>query len=128
MKMRGSLERARSSVGSSRSFREEVWIFMMVEFSIVPLGEGASVSAVIARVLRIVMDSGVPYSANPMGTVIEGEWERVMPLVKQCHDEVMRDADRAVTTIKIDDYKGKGDRLGTKLASVEQKLGRKLDR
>lgn len=100
----------------------------MVEFSIVPLGTGASVSPVIARVLRIVMDSGVAYRANPMGTVIEGEWDRVMGLIKECHEEAMKDADRVVTSIKIDDYRGKGSRLDAKLESVEQKLGKKLDR
>jgi len=101
---------------------------MMVEFSIIPLGKGASVSIVIARVLKIVMDSGVKYKANPMGTVIEGEWDEMMELVKKCHDEAMKDADRVVTSIKIDDYKGKGYRLEKKLESVEQKLGRKLNR
>jgi uncharacterized protein YqgV (UPF0045/DUF77 family) len=40
----------------------------------------------------------------------------------------MKDADRVVTTIKIDDYKGKGERLEKKLESVEQKLGQKLNR
>jgi uncharacterized protein (TIGR00106 family) len=101
---------------------------MIVEFSVVPLGKGASVSPVIARVMKIVMESGVRYKANPMGTVIEGEWEPLMDLIKKCHDEVMKDADRTVTTIKIDDYKGKGDRLEKKLESVEQKLGQKLNR
>jgi len=100
----------------------------MVEFSIVPLGKGASVSTVIARVLKIVVESGVPYKANPMGTVIEGEWDELMHLVRKCHDEAMRDAERVVTSIKIDDYKGKGDRLEKKLESVEQKLGQKLNR
>jgi uncharacterized protein (TIGR00106 family) len=101
---------------------------MMVEFSVVPLGKGASVSPVIARVIGIVMESGVRYKANPMGTVIEGEWGKLMDLIKKCHDEAMKDAERVVTTIKIDDYKGKGDRLEKKLESVEQKLGQKLNR
>jgi uncharacterized protein (TIGR00106 family) len=101
---------------------------VMVEFSVVPLGAGASVSPVIARVLKIVMASGVPYKANPMGTVLEGEWGDVIGLVKKCHDEAMKDADRVVTSIKIDDYKGKGGRLEKKLESVEQKLGMKLAR
>lgn len=101
---------------------------MMVEFSIVPLGTGASVSSVIARVMRIIMESGVRYKANPMGTVIEGEWGQLMDLIRKCHDEALKDADRVVTAIKIDDYKGKGPRLDTKLESVEQKLGKKLDR
>ncbi len=101
---------------------------MMIEFSVVPLGKGASVNPVIARVMKLVMDSGIRYKANPMGTVIEGDWERVMGLVKKCHEEAMKDADRVVTSIKIDDYKGKGDRLDKKLESVEQKLGQKLNR
>jgi len=101
---------------------------MMVEFSIVPIGKGASVSAAIARVLKIVLDSGVKYKANPMGTVIEGEWDELMGLIRKCHDEAIKDAERVVTSIKIDDYPGKGYRLETKLGSVEQKLGQKLDR
>ena len=60
---------------------------MMVEFSIVPLGKGASVSPVIARVMKIIMENGVRYKANPMGTVIEGEWGQLMDLIKKCHDE-----------------------------------------
>lgn len=101
---------------------------MMVELSVVPLGKGASVSPVIARVMQIIIDSGIRYKANPMGTVLEGEWGRVMAVVKQCHDEALKDAERVVTTIKVDDYKGRGDRLEGKLESVEQKLGRKLNR
>jgi len=101
---------------------------MMVEFSIVPLGTGASVSPVIARVMKIVTDSGVRYKANPMGTVIEGEWEQLMELIKKCHDEALQDAERVVTNIKIDDYKAKGYRLEKKLESVEQKHGQKLNR
>lgn len=101
---------------------------MMVEFSVVPLGIGASVSPVIARVMRIIMESGLPYKVNPMGTVIEGEWDELMMLVKECHAEAMRDAARVVTSIKIDDYKGKGLRLDQKVESVERKLGKKLNR
>lgn len=101
---------------------------MMAEFSVVPLGAGASVSAVIARVMRIVIDSGIRYRANPMGTVLEGDWPLVMGVIKRCHDEAMKDASRVVTSIKIDDYPGRRDRLDTKLESVEQKLGQKLNK
>ncbi len=45
---------------------------ILAEFSIVPLGKGVSVSPVVARVLKIVAGSGIPYKANPMGTVLEG--------------------------------------------------------
>jgi uncharacterized protein (TIGR00106 family) len=101
---------------------------VLVEFSVVPVGKGESLSPVIARVLKLVSASGVRYKANPMGTVLEGSWDEVMNVVRQCHEEVMKDADRAVTTIKIDDRKGGGARMDGKLESVERKLGMKLDK
>jgi uncharacterized protein (TIGR00106 family) len=99
---------------------------VLVEFSVVPIGAGVSVSPQIARVLKIVADSGLPYKANPMGTVLEGEWDAVMGVVKKCHAEIMKDAERAITSIKVDDRKGKEERLEKKLESVEKKLGMKL--
>jgi uncharacterized protein (TIGR00106 family) len=101
---------------------------MMVEFSIVPVGKGASISPVIARVMRIIIESGIPYRANAMGTVLEGGWDEVMSVIRACHDETLVDAERVVTAIKIDDYKGRSGRLEQKLESVEQRLGRKLNR
>ncbi len=99
---------------------------MLVEFSVVPIGTGVSISPQIAKVLKIVAESGIHYKANPMGTVLEGEWDAVMGVVKKCHDVVMKDAERVLTTITIDDRKGKEARIEKKLESVEQKLGMKL--
>jgi len=103
-------------------------VSVMAEFSVVPIGQGLSLSPIIARVLKIVSESGVSYKANPMGTVLEGSWNDVMAIVKKCHDEVMKDAERAVTMIKIDDRKGADARMEKKLASVEQRMGKKLIR
>jgi len=96
---------------------------VMVEFSIVPIGKGESLSPLVARVLKIVAESGVNYRANPMGTVLEGSWDEVMEVVKKCHDEAMKEGGRVVTSIKIDDRKGVERRIEEKLASVERKLG-----
>ncbi len=100
---------------------------VMVEFSVVPMGKGASISTIITKVMKIVVNSGVSYRANPMGTVLEGDWDSVMAVVKRCHEAVMNEADRASTTIKIDDRKGMEGRIEKKLRSVEQKLGHKLN-
>jgi len=99
---------------------------ILVSFSVVPIGKDVSLSPQVAKVLKIVAESGLPYRANPMGTVLEGDWEAVMSVVRQCHEAVMKDSDRALTAITIDDRKGKGERIEKKLASVEQKLGMKL--
>ncbi len=99
---------------------------IMVEFSVVPLGKDVSVSPVIAEVMKIIVESGLSYRANPMGTVLEGEWDTVMGVVKKCHDAVMKDAERAITAIKIDDRKDAADRMDRKIESLEKKLGMKL--
>jgi uncharacterized protein (TIGR00106 family) len=101
---------------------------VLAEFSVVPIGTGASISPQVARVLRIVIDSGVRYKASSMGTVLEGEWDEIMAVIKKCHAEVMKDGERVLTTITIDDRKGKEDRIEKKLESVEQKVGKKLNR
>ncbi len=99
---------------------------MLVEFSVVPVGTGVSISPQIAKVLRIVAESGLQYKANPMGTVLEGNWDAVMTVIRKCHDAVMKDSERALTAITIDDRKSKEARIEKKLESVEQKLGMKL--
>jgi uncharacterized protein (TIGR00106 family) len=99
---------------------------MLIEFSIVPVGVGSSIGDRLAEVLRVVDESGLPYKVNPMGTVVEGEWDELMRLVKKCHGTVMKGGERAITTISIDDRKGKPNRLEEKVKSIEKRLGRKL--
>lgn len=99
---------------------------MLVGFSIVPVGTGSSIGDQLAIVLNIVDKSGIPYKAGPMHTVIEGEWEEIMPLIKKCRDELMKKEDRVVISITIDDRKGKLNRIEEKVASIEKRLGTTL--
>lgn len=99
---------------------------MLVEFSIVPIGVGSSIGDQLAEVLNIVDMSGLPYKVNPMGTVVEGEWDEIMKLIKKCHRAVMKTSERALTTISIDDRKGTSNRLEAKVKSIERRLGKSL--
>lgn len=99
---------------------------MLAEFSVVPIGVGSSIGDKIAEVLRIVDASGLPYKVNPMGTVVEGEWNEVMALIRKCHSTVIKSGERAMTMISIDDRKGKPNRIEKKVQSVEKRIGKKL--
>ena len=99
---------------------------MLIEFSIVPVGTGSSIGDRLAEVLKLVDESGLSYKVNPMGTVVEGEWDELFKLVKKCHQTVMKNEERAVTTISIDDRKGKPNRLEEKVKSVEKRIGKTL--
>ena len=101
---------------------------MLVEFSIIPLGKGPSVGDDVARVLKIVDESGLRYALNPMGTVVEGRWDEVMALIKKCHKKVLSGSERVVTAIKIDDRKKHRNMIEQKIASVEKRLNRRLNK
>ncbi len=99
---------------------------MLVEFSIIPIGAGSSIGDQLAKVLKIVDASGLPYKINPMGTVIEGSWTDIMKLIKKCHDTIMKTEDRVYTTVSIDDRKGKPNRIEEKVKSIEKRIGKHL--
>jgi uncharacterized protein (TIGR00106 family) len=62
---------------------------MVIEFSVVPVGQGEELAGAVARVLDIIDRSGLPYQLTAMGTLVEGDWDEVMGLVRRCH-EAMR--------------------------------------
>jgi len=98
----------------------------MVEFSMFPVGNGESLSEYVARIMDIIDQSGISYRLNPMGTVIEGEWDDIMGLIKECHQKLEQDCNRISTSIKIDYRKGSGSRMDAKVKGVEGKVGRLL--
>lgn len=99
---------------------------VLLEFSMSPLGKGESVGKYVARSLEIVDKSGVDYRLNPMGTVLEGEWDDVLGVVKQCFDRMQKDCNRISCTIKLDYRKGHKGRLSGKVTSVEKRLKRRI--
>ena len=99
---------------------------VLLEFSMSPLGQGESVGKYVARSLDIIDRSGVDYRLNPMGTVLEGEWDQVFGVVKACFEEMRRDCNRVTAVIKVDYRRGEKGRLTEKVASIETTLGRKI--
>jgi uncharacterized protein (TIGR00106 family) len=99
---------------------------VLLEFSISPMNKGESVSAYVARSLEIVEASGLDYRLHAMGTIIEGQLEQVLSVMQQCFQAIADDCDRVSCTAKLDYRRGHHGRLEAKVASVEQKLGRKL--
>ncbi len=99
---------------------------VLLEFSMSPLGKSESVGKYVSRSLEIIDQSGVEYRLNPMGTVLEGEWDDVMDVVRKCYERMRKDCNRISCTMKVDYRKGKNGRLSGKVASVEKRLKRKL--
>jgi uncharacterized protein (TIGR00106 family) len=100
---------------------------MLAEFNIIPIGSGESMGDQIAAVLKIVDESGLPYKANAMSTVVEGGWDEITGLVRRCHEEVLKKAPRVVINIQLDVRPAKPkERITEKLKSVEKRLGKEV--
>ena len=95
---------------------------VIVNFSTFPLDKGESLSRYVARAVKIIQDSGLPYEMTAMGTSIEGEWEAVSAVVDKCFRELQKDSDRVYLALKADYRKGPGGRLKSKVDSVKSKL------
>ncbi|MGD0654856.1 MAG: MTH1187 family thiamine-binding protein [Thermoguttaceae bacterium] len=101
---------------------------VLVEFSVFPLGKGESVGDYVARCLKIVEQSGLEYQCHAMGTTIEGELDEVLDVVKRCLKEVSTDCNRVECIMKLDYRKGYTGELKSRLARVEKRLGRAVNR
>ena len=97
----------------------------IAEVSVVPLGtKTASVSRYVARAVRVLeQQKGIKYEIAPMGTVLEGDLDRILAAVKKMHEGVFGEGVvRVLTTIKIDDRRDKPLTMKGKLDSVRKKL------
>lgn len=92
------------------------------------MGSSVSLSAQIATIIDRIDRSGLPYQTHAMGTIVEGSWDDIMALIRQCHELILENNERVTTSIRIDDRKGCSGRLQGKIDSVEHRLGRKIRR
>ncbi|MDH4099996.1 MAG: MTH1187 family thiamine-binding protein [Nitrospirota bacterium] len=99
---------------------------VLLEFSMTPMDKGESVSEYVSRSLDIIDKSGLDYRLTPMGTILEGEWDEVFGVVKECFERMRVDCNRIAVSAKVDYRKAPAGRLSGKLDSVEKRLGRKL--
>jgi uncharacterized protein (TIGR00106 family) len=99
----------------------------MIEVSIVPVGTAtASVSQYVAGAVRILQDEpDIKYELTAMGTIIEGDLERLLTLAGRMHQSAFETGVvRVVTTIKVDERRDKPSGINSKLAAVKEKLGK----
>jgi uncharacterized protein (TIGR00106 family) len=98
---------------------------VLLNFAMFPTDKGGSVSEYVSKVIEFIRDSGVSYRLNPMGTTIETEsMEEALNLVNGAHKILEPLAERIYTTINIDSRKASAGRMGTKIDSVESKIGK----
>ncbi len=96
----------------------------VVFVTITPLGTGTpSVSKYVAGVERVLRDSGLTHELTAMGTIIEGDLDRILAVIRKMHESPFgQGAVRVSTLVKIDDRRDKEHTIARKMKSVREKL------
>jgi uncharacterized protein (TIGR00106 family) len=95
---------------------------VLVQFTIYPM-DGTHMSKAVAAIVNVLDEAGVDYRLGPMGTAVEGSWDKVLPAIHQCHELMREMHPRVITTITIDDRKEHPHHLDEMVSVVEQRLG-----
>jgi uncharacterized protein (TIGR00106 family) len=92
--------------------------------TITPLGTGTpSVSRFVAGVEKILRGTSLNHQLTAMGTIIEGDLDEILAVVRRMHEHPFsQGAQRVSTSLRIDDRRDKPHSIAGKMRSVEEKL------
>jgi len=98
---------------------------MLFSVSMFPVGDADSLAQPVAEVVDEIDRAGLPYQVTAMDTVIEGEWEDVMPVIRRAEQRLRATHDRVYLTITVDDHHGVRNRIDASPKEVMQQLERR---
>lgn len=88
-----------------------------ISFQVLPGGlpDKAATYAAVDAAIAVVAASGLPYTVGAMETTIEGEYDVIMPMIREALDAVIAaGANRVFVNLKID-YDPRGSTIDEKL-------------
>ncbi len=96
---------------------------VIVDFTVVPVGTGVSLSGYIAEVARVLTRSGLTHEMHANGTNLEGDWGAVMAVIRDCHAALhAMGVPRIHTDIKLGTRMDRDQHMADKVKSVQAKL------
>ncbi|MCC3769834.1 thiamine-binding protein [Streptomyces sp. UNOC14_S4] len=95
---------------------------MLISFTLTPLGVGETFPEHIAEAVKIIKASGLRYRSDSMATMIEGEWDEVMDVVKRATEAVAARAPRVQLVLQADVWPAMDSPLDGKIALMEKHM------
>lgn len=97
----------------------------IAKVSIIPVGTGSpSLSGHVARAVKVLrQEKNLKYELTSMGTIIEGDLDNILSVIKKMHRAALAEGVvRVVTTIEIDDRQDRPSTMSSKVESVTKRL------
>lgn len=96
---------------------------VMVDFCLIPIGVGVSLSEYIVACQKLLDERGFRTELHAFGTLVEGEWDAVFDAIRDCHALVHdMGCPRVTTTLKVGTRVDRSQTGDDKVRSVQEKL------
>lgn len=95
----------------------------LIAVAIAPCGVGDELAPEVAEVVKVIRESGLPNHTTSMFTEIEGEWDKVMKVVKDAAFVLADKGIRTEVVLKADIRPGFTNMMNTKVDKVNGILG-----
>ena len=97
----------------------------IAEVSVIPLGtKTPSVSQYVAQAIEVLdREKEMKYEITAMGTIVEGDLDSILAVVKKMHEATFGEGvARVITMVEIDDRRDKARGMREKVDSLKDKL------
>ena len=96
----------------------------LLQLTVIPLGtSSASVGDYVTDIYKEVTAAGLSCQLNDMGTLIQGNIDELLAVVRKVYDlPFERGAQRVVTQIVIDDRRDKEVSIGDKITAIQGRM------
>ncbi|SDY54642.1 uncharacterized protein, MTH1187 family [Evansella caseinilytica] len=105
--------------------RKETKHMAIADITVIPIGTSTtSVSEVVAEIHLLLSNAkNIRYELTPMSTLMEGELEDLLKVIKEIHEIPFNmGVKRVATNIRIDDRRDRQSSMNSKLESVQRRL------
>ncbi|MDD3344028.1 MAG: thiamine-binding protein [Sulfurospirillaceae bacterium] len=95
---------------------------VLMEFSMFPLEGSGSKSAYVAKIVKLIQESGYSYKLTPMSTVVETEtMHEALKLLEYSYVQ-LDECERVYACVKFDIRQGRSDGMHQKIDSIQAKI------
>lgn len=97
----------------------------LLNFAIFPTDKGDSVSTYVSKVIKMISESGYPYSLTSMSTIVEtAEVSQALEIIQKAYDVLNEFSDRVYISANIDVRNNTEGRINSKIESVMKNINR----
>ena len=97
---------------------------VQIDLCVVPMGVGVSVSEYVVACQRIFEAADLSHEMHAYGTNVEGDWDKVMAAVRECHEKMHEmGAPRVTSSMRLGTRNDREQSMQDKLQSVYEKMG-----